>query len=310
MTSTPRPFRFGILTKGAATRQAWLDQLSRIEDAGFSSVLIPVHTTPQFAPFVALADAAARTRLRIGTLVQNNDLQHPALLAREATTLALLSEGRFELGIGAGWMERDYRQLGLPLDSGRDRVSRLAEAIDILRRCWNGDAVSFDGAHYRLDGLEGLRGPAVPLLVGAGGQRMLRLAAATADIVSFSRDLSAGSTPHDIAVDASIESTEKKARALRDYLGPRADQVELNILVIRAGVGPDAVAQLEEHASAAGVSVQTARDTPEHLLAGSAEELVDLVHERRARTGISYYVLREPALDQGRLLVERLAESS
>jgi probable F420-dependent oxidoreductase len=307
VTSAIRPFRFGVLTKGADTPRAWHDQLSRIEDAGFSSVLIPVHTTPQFSPSAALADAAARTRLRIGTLVQNNDLQHPALLARDATTLALLSEGRFELGIGAGWMERDYRQLGIPLDSGRDRAGRLAEAIEILRRCWSGEEVSFQGAHYSLTGFRGLRGPSVPLLVGAGGPRMLRLAADTADIVSFSRDLSAGSSAHEIAVDASLESTQRKARALRERLGSRAGQVELNVLVVRAGAGPDALARLEQYASDTGVSTQTARETPENMLAGSPQELADLVHERRARTGISYYVLREPDLDQGRLLVERLA---
>ncbi|MGH3871669.1 MAG: TIGR03621 family F420-dependent LLM class oxidoreductase [Pseudonocardiaceae bacterium] len=303
-----RPFRFGILTKGAPTRKAWLELLARVQDAGFNSLLVPAHSTPQFSPFVALADAAARTSLRIGTLVQNNDLQHPALLARDATTLALLSEGRFELGIGAGWMERDYRQLGISLDRGADRVTRLTEAIEILRRSWSGEKVSFHGAHYHLDTFQGLRGPSVPLLVGAGGDRMLRLAAGAADIVSFSRNMSAGSTPHEIAIDASMAFTENKARTLREHLGARAADVELNILVIRTGIGADAQAKLDQYMSATGVSDRIARETPEHLLAFSPEELVDLVHERRARTGISYYVLREPDLDQARLIVERLAD--
>jgi probable F420-dependent oxidoreductase len=302
-----RPFRFGILTKGAPTRNAWLDLLARVQDAGFSSLLVPMHSTPQFSPFVALADAAARTSLRIGTLVQNNDLQHPALLARDAMTLALLSDGRFELGIGAGWMERDYRQLGLPLDPGRDRVARLAEAIEIIRRCWSGEEVSFRGVHYNLDTFRGLRGPSVPLLVGAGGERMLRLAAESADIVSFSRDMSAGSTPHEIAVDASMESIESKARTLWAHLKARAAEVELNILVTRTGIGAEAAGRLDRYVSATGVSLQTARETPEHLLASSPEELADLVHERRARTGISYYVLRAPDLNQVRRLVECLA---
>lgn len=300
------PFRFGVLTKGAPSRKAWLELLAKVEDAGISSLHMPMHTTPQFSPAVALADAAARTTLRIGTLVQNNDLQHPALLAREATTLALLSEGRFELGIGAGWMERDYQQLGLPLDPGGERVSRLTEAIDVLRRCWSGEETSFQGKHYTIDSLQGLRGPSVPLLIGAGGDRMLRLAAEAADIVSLSRNMSAGSTAPEIALDASMESTEKKARILRDHLGARAAEVELNILVIRAGVGADAQTKLDHYVSQTGVSPQVARETPENLLASSTDELVDLLQARRARTGISYYVLREPDLDQARAVVERL----
>jgi probable F420-dependent oxidoreductase len=306
----PRPFRFGILTKGAPTRAGWLDVLGRVQDGGFDSLHVPLHSTPQFSPAVALADAAARTALRLGTLVHNNDLQHPALLARDAATLALLSDGRFELGIGAGWMERDYRQLGLPMDPGRDRVSRLAEAIEILRLSWSGEEFSFHGEHYHLDSFQGLSGPPVQLLIGVGGRRMLRLAARSADIVSFTRDLSAGARPQDIAADVSLESTEAKARTLRAHLGARAADVELSILVIRTGTGSGAEARLHEYASSSGVSGATARQTPENLLARSLPELVDLIQERRARTGISYYVLREPDLDQAAPLVARLADTT
>lgn len=301
------PFRFGVLTKGTATKRDWLELLARVQDSGAGSVLVPLHTTPQFSPMVALADAAARTSLRLGTLVHNNDLQHPALLARDATTLALLSDGRFELGIGAGWMARDYQQLGLPLAPGPTRVDRLAEAIRILRLSWLGTKTSFHGEHYDLDAFQGLSGPPVPLLVGAGGPRMLRLAARSADIVSFSRDLSKGSSPREIALDASLRSTEEKARVVRACLADRAERVELNVLVVRAGTGADALTTLDRYASATGVDRDTARDTPENLLAATTEELVDLVLERQARTGITYYVVREQDLDQVRPLVERLA---
>jgi probable F420-dependent oxidoreductase len=306
-SAEPRRFRFGILTKGAPSRAAWLELLARAEGAGFGTVHVPLHSAPQFSPFVALADAAARTSLRLATLVHNNDLQHPALLGRDATTLALLSEGRFELGIGAGWMERDYRQLGIPMDAAGERVGRLAEAIEILRRGWSGERFSFRGAHYALEDFQGLPGPPVPLLVGAGGDRMLRLAARTADIVSFSRSMSAGSAPGKIAADASLESVERKSQRLRGYLGSRAPDVELSILVVRAGTGPGARAQLREYAAATGVSGWTARHTPEHLLGSGVNELVDLIEERRARTGISYYVFRDAHLDLVRPLVERLA---
>jgi len=305
--STARPFRFGLLTKGAATRAGWLDLLARVTDSGFDSMLVPVHSTAQFSPVAALADAAARTPLRIGTLVMNNDLQHPALLARDAVTLAVLSDGRFDLGIGAGWMERDYRHLGIPLDPGRDRVTRLAEAIEIMRRYWNGTEVTVHGEHYHVDGLPGMAGPRVPLLVGAGGRRMLALAARTAEIVSIARDFSAGSTPHEVALDASLDSTERKVRILRGHLGDRAVEVELNVLVVRVGVGSEARAHLDRYTSETGVDLETARTTPENLLAATEGELVDTLLERRARTGISYYVFREPNLDQVSTVVGRLA---
>jgi hypothetical protein len=136
---------------------------------------------------------------------------------------------------------------------------------------------------------------------------MLRLAARTADIVSFSRSMSAGSTPRQIATDASLESTERKSRTLRGHLGPRSAEVELHILVIRAGVGSEAQSQLDAYTSTTGVSEPTARQTPEHLLGSDLDELVDLIEERRARTGITYYVFRDAHLDQVRPLVERLA---
>lgn len=300
-------FRFGVLTKGAATMKAWLELVRRVDDTGFGTLLVPAHSTPQFTPAVALADVAARTSLRIGTLVQNNDMQHPAYLAREAATLAVLSEGRFELGVGAGWMERDYQQLGVTLRPGRVRVSRLAEAIEVMRRCWSGEEFTFRGKHYHIESFKALAAPAIPLLVGAGSGRMLRLAADSADIVSISRSMSAGSMPWEIAADASLESTERKVAAVRARLGARATEIELNILVVRAAVGVDARAKLDDYVTTTGVSLRTARETPENLLASSTDEAVDLIQERRARTGISYYVFRDQDLDQVRMLVERLA---
>jgi alkanesulfonate monooxygenase SsuD/methylene tetrahydromethanopterin reductase-like flavin-dependent oxidoreductase (luciferase family) len=204
-------------------------------------------------------------------------------------------------------MERDYRQLGISMDPGWRRVDRLAEAIEILRGSWTGEPFSFHGKHYTVEGMQGLAGPRVPLLVGAGGERMLRLAARSADIVSFSRSMSAGSTAREIAVDASLESTERKVALLRGYLGDRAVDVELHVLVVRAGTGAEAERQLDEYVSATGVSEAIARQTPEHLLGRDPRELADLLQERRARTGINYYVFRDAHLDLVRPVVERLA---
>jgi probable F420-dependent oxidoreductase len=302
-----RPFRFGVLTKGTSNRKAWLDLLAKVEGSGFGALHIPLHSSPQFSPVAALADAAARTSLTVATLVHNNDLQHPALLARDATTLALLSEGRFILGIGAGWKQRDYRELGIPMSAGRDRVDRLTEAIEILRGCWRGEPFSFHGRHYAVEELCGLPGPRVPLMVGAGGNRMLRFAAQTADIVSFTRDMSAGTTPQQIAADLSLESTERKAKLVRQELGSRSTDADLHILVVRAGVGTDADHEVRDYISATGVSDRIARETPEHLLGADSDELVEVIEQRRERTGINYYVFRDVHLDRVRPLVQRLA---
>ena len=286
MNTGVRPFRFWILTKVAADRAAWHDLLDRVQGGGFYTLHFALHAAPQFAPFVALADAAARTSLTIGTLVHNNDLEHPALVARDAMTLALLSEGRFELGIGAGWMDRDYRQLGIPMDPGRVRARRLAEAIEIVRGSWTGEPFSFNGKHYTVQDLQGLAGPRVPLLIGAGGDWMLRLAARTADIVGLTRGFWEGSIARDIAQDPSLE---RKAATLRGYLGDRAADVELHHTVVRVGTGAEASRQLDEYVSACGVSEETARRTAENFLGRDTQELADMLQERRARTGISYY---------------------
>lgn len=303
MNTEVRPFRFAIFAKGAATRAAWLDLLDRVDGGGFGALHFPMHAAPQFAPFVAFADAAARTSLTFATLVHNNDLQHPALLARDAMTLSVLSEGRVEMGIGAGWKDRDYLQLGIPMDPGRVRAARLAEAIEILRRSWAGETFSFHGEHYTVQDLQGLSGPQVPLLIGAGRDGLLRLAARSADIVSFTRRIEGGSTARDIAEDPSLE---RKAATLREYLGDRAADVELQIMVVRAGTGTEASRQLDEYVSASGMSEGIARQTAENLLGRDPQELADMLQERRARTGISYYTFRYEHLDLVRPVVERL----
>ncbi len=258
---------------------------------------MPTHSTPQFSVTVALADAAVRSRLTIGTLVANNDLQHPALLARDAATLALLSEGRFELGVGAGWMVRDYTQLGLPLLSGGARVEKLTEAISIIRSSWTGEEFSFHGSHYDLAEFRGLPATGVPLMMGAGGDRMLALAAASADIVSFSRSLSAGNSARDIAVDATLDSTLRKGRTLAQHLGDRRGSVELNVLAIRVEIGSRYRERVREVADATGLPESDVVDTPENFFAATAQDMADQLTERRRLTGISYYVIRDQDID-------------
>src|SRR5688572_25349105 len=184
----PRPFRFALQTSKAPDGKAWRSLARKIEDMGFSTLYIPDHFGDQWGPLVALTVAAeATTSLNVGALVFDNDYRHPVVLAKEAATLDLVSEGRFELGLGAGWMRTDYEQSGIPYDPPGERIDRLEEAVSIYRDLFSGAPVSFSGRHYSIDGAVGLPAPFTPggppLVIGGGGRRVLSLAARVADVV-------------------------------------------------------------------------------------------------------------------------------
>ena len=190
-------FRFGVQVSTAPDGSGWRRLARQIESRGYSSLLIPDHLGDQLSPFVALTVAAeATTTLRVGTLVLDNDFRHPVIVAKEAATLDLLSEGRLELGIGAGWMITDYRESGIPYDPPGVRVERLGEALAILRALWADGKCTHAGTHYQLEDAQGLPRPhrtnGPPLIVGGGSPRVLALAAREADIVGVNPNLRAG----------------------------------------------------------------------------------------------------------------------
>src|SRR5919106_2955072 len=159
--TTKWPFRFGVINEHMTTRQHWIAQARRAEGLGFATMLIRDHFVPdffgdQFAPFAALmAAASVTTTLRIGNLVIDNDYRHPVVLAKEAATLDLLSDGRFELGLGAGWLQTEYEQAGLPFGPPGVRISRMEEAISVLKGLFAVGPLTFSGTHYTIAGLEG-----------------------------------------------------------------------------------------------------------------------------------------------------------
>ena len=189
-----KKLRFGVVSESVREGRGWLDFARQVEDAGIDVLLLRDHFSAgafgrQLAPFTGLAAAAAvTTRLRLGTIVLSNDFRHPAVLAHEAASLHLVSGGRFELGIGAGWYQPEYDAAGIAFDAAGRRISRLDESLGILKGLLAGTPVHYEGDFYRIDGLD-LDVLPVPrlgsprLLVGAGGPRMLRLAARHADIV-------------------------------------------------------------------------------------------------------------------------------
>src|SRR5438874_3181345 len=190
-----RPFRFGVICERMQSAEEWITKAHQAEDYGYATLLIRDHVTrepfgDQLAPLIALMAAANATKtLRIGSLVLDNDYRHPVMLAKEAATLDLLSGGRFELGIGAGWLRSEYEQAGMVFESAGVRVSRLEEAIQVLKGLFADRPLTFAGNHYTITNLNGFPKPAQrphpPILVGAGSKRMLALAAREADIVGI-----------------------------------------------------------------------------------------------------------------------------
>lgn len=302
-----RPFRFGVLGESIRTGTELTDTARRAEDLGYSTLLIRDHLVAepfghQFAPLVALAAAAAvTTTLRIGTLVLANDYRHPALLAKEAATLDVLSNGRLELGLGAGWLRDEYEQAGIAFDPPGVRVSRLAESLHALKELFSGKPTTVHGDHYEITDLAGfpvpVQQPHPPILVGAGSRRMLGLAGQEADIVGIlPKALPSGTISDDLS-ERTAAATAQKVAWIRAGAGDRFEEIELSMMIspLIAERQDDVAAQF---AAARGWGPSAAvhvSDMPSAFV-GPVQRIVDLMAERRERYGFSYYVVSDRAL--------------
>lgn len=303
------PFRFAVQLSRAESPDAWRALVRHVEELGYSAVLMPDHLDDQWSPMVALAVAAeATTRLRVGTLVLGNDYRHPLLVAREAATLDLLSGGRLELGIGAGWMTADYEQSGIDLDPPSERVERLAEAVAVLRDVWSGRPTDFAGRHYRLSGASGFPASGVgPLLaIGGGSPRVLRLAAQHADIVGVNPRLTAGYVGPEVIAGATAEAYDERVAWVREAAGDRLDGIELQSLTFLVRVIDDPGPVLDELAPVVGLSAAQIVSSPIALV-GSVDEIVETLENRRRRWGFSYWVVHEAEIETFAPVVARLA---
>ena len=307
-----RPFRFGITTSDAGSRAEWTDRARRVEDLGFSTLTVPDHLRASLAPMPALVSAAAATtRLRVGTNVLNNDLRHPVLVAREAATIDLLTDGRLELGLGAGYARVEYDQAGLDYSAGGVRVERLAEAVTIVSRLLEGGPVTFAGRYYRVTEHavhpRPVQRPRPPLMIGGNGPRLLALAAAAADIVSLSGITfrRGGSEPDLSAWKAG--GVDERMRTLRAEAGDRWPQLELGALVQRVIVTDDRRAAAEELARRwPQLTVDDLLQAP-FVLLGTVDQIAEDLIVRRERWGLSYHVVFEAALEVVAPVVARLA---
>jgi probable F420-dependent oxidoreductase len=292
----PRTFRFaaqlGKPPEGTAT--SWADQARRAEGLGYTTLLMPDHFGDQWAPVPALAAvAAATTTLRMGSLVFGNDYRHPLVLAKEAATLDVLSEGRFELSLGAGWMRTDYEEGGITYDTPRVRVERFEEAILVLQGLLRTDGpFSFEGAYYQVREHSLLprpvQLPGPPLIIGGGGKRVLSFAARHADIVSINVNLREGTGGPETAPNASPERTREKVAWVKDAAGDRFDDLELNALIGFVMITDDAAGVAEAMAPHFGISADDALHIPLALL-GTLDEMIEELQWRREEYGISYW---------------------
>ncbi|MBI1299793.1 TIGR03621 family F420-dependent LLM class oxidoreductase [bacterium] len=228
-----RQFRFGIACN-ATTRAEFVDQARKAEDLGYATLLFEDHLAKHLSRIPTMVAAAEVTKsLKVSSYVFGNDFRHPVQLARDTATVDLLTDGRLEVGIGTGWTRADYEQSGLTLDSPNLRVSRLEEAIHVLKSAWRDEQGSFQGRHYQLVEHIGLpvtvQRPHPKLLIGGGGQRMLTLAAQEADIVSVNARTTAQGGLDFLSLTA--ESMGKKIEWIRAAAGERLAEIELNLKV-------------------------------------------------------------------------------
>src|SRR5215208_4353443 len=267
----PFPFRFGVQSRSAGPRQPWLETVRRIEALGYDSISWPDHFVRGFEPVAAMAAAAIATeRLRLSGFLFDNDFRHPVVLAMSAGSIDVLSNGRLELGIGAGWLKDEYDQSGIPFDPASVRIARLEEAVHLLKLLLSGQRTTFSGEFY----IVGITTRALP---------------------DGSKD----------DADMTAAATERKIAWVREAAGDRFDQIELNIICPTVEITDDRRAAAERLAADLPVTADDVLESPVVLI-GSVDEIAETLQERRERYGFSYIVVLEPAVEAFAPVVERL----
>jgi len=303
------PFRFAVQQGSARSGEAWATTARRAESIGYDMLVMPDHLGQQLSPFAALAAAAAATtHLRIGAFVFANDYRHPLILAREAATLDLLSGGRFEMGLGAGWLTSDYRQLSMTYDPAPRRIDRLQEAIPLIKRLLAGETVTHNGTHYQLDrastGVSPVQKPRPPLAIGGGGPRMLRLAVREAEIVGLVPGFDAHGRPH--FRQATETATAEKVALIREAAGDGFERLELNLWLGDAALVGSGNSLLGSVAAAARWAPTAVYGSP-YVLYGTLASVREKLLRRREVLGISYYTVPSHAMESMAPLVGALA---
>ena len=305
-----RSFRFGVTAHRAGSRRDWSILCRKVEDLGFSTLVMPDHLGDQFAPMVALGAAFDVTsRLRMGALVACNDFRHPVVHAKELATLDVISEGRLEWGIGAGWLRDEYSMAGIPFDDPARRVERLQEAVHVMKALFGDGPVDHRGRYYRITGLDGqpkpVQRPHPPLLIGGAGRRMLELAAREAKIIGIAPSLRARSIADRPPLESVGAAADRQVRWIGDAAGGRRRDIEINMVAFPVVVTRDREARAEAIAERLGLTPSEALASP-HVWIGTLEQIADSLVERRGRWGVSYWSVPARSMEAIAPLVDRL----
>jgi probable F420-dependent oxidoreductase len=305
------PFRFAVQATNANGQGEWRDTVRKVEDLGYSTLFLADHylgpgpaqkaaRTPRqdLAPIAAMAAAAAYSEtLRIGCRVFCIDYHVPAVLAKEAATLDLLSDGRLEMGIGAGWSEVEYTAMGLDLDRPGRRIAKLAEVVSLIKAHWQGEELDYSGEFVRVRGYAGrprpVQRPHPPIMIGGGGRRVLSLAAREADIVSIS------SVPF-VARDADGLDPEAVAQRRAGYVqaaaGERYRDLDVESSPYFVEITDDAETVLAGVATSTGISADVLRNHP-NVLIGSLESVAEKLYSSRETLGVNYVTVQQSQIE-------------
>jgi probable F420-dependent oxidoreductase len=289
------PIRVSIQIPSAPDLASWTEKARRADEQGFYSLSVPDHlgpSLPQFAPLVALTAAAAvTTRLRLAITVLDNDFRHPVMLAKELATLDVLSDGRVDMGLGAGWLEEDYTNTGVATwDPPATRVARLIESIALLRKLFGGDEVTFEGEHYRVTDFRSFPMPVqtpVPLMIGARGRRMLTMAAREAQIVSIlAAPGEAGNR---------LGGFEQQLSWIAEARGADRDDLVVGIRIPFgevAGSGESSGTVAARFGPRVGLTADEVLESP-FFVVGTLGDIAEHLREIQRRYGVSYVTLSE-----------------
>ena len=319
-----KPFRFGLQAYAPASAKDWRDLARKAESLGFSSFHLADHVigpgpalnatghpvqTVAAIPAMAVA-AEATSTIKVGCRVLCVDYRNPVMLAKEAATLDFFSDGRLELGLGAGWLQNEYEAMGIPFDRAGVRIDRMEEVIELLRASFAEGELNIDGRHVHAVGFEAVpkpvSKPGPPLMIGGGARRVLTIAGREADIVSLNFDNSSGKLGPEGIGSSTAELTEQKIRWVREGAGDRFSDIELEIAAYFTIVTPDGAGTRSKMAPMFGMTPEVLAEHP-HALIGSVDEICDRIVERRERYGISYISFGASAIDAVAPVIERLA---
>jgi probable F420-dependent oxidoreductase len=299
------PFRFCVSTGGVKTADEWRELARKVEGSGYDLLTITDHIHQEMAPFTALATAAAvTTTLRLGTYVMCHDLRSPVILAKEFATLDVLSSGRVEIGLGAGWLESDYTQTGIPFSSRPQRFERFAEYVELVSELLAGGSVTYEGRYFSVSDVMCVPSPVqpIPLLIGGSRRRLIELAAKRADTVSIAPTTGADGR-RSVFRDVEVDDRVSWARAAA---ADRPVQPEIDLAIHECRVLPRPKAMITQLSVALGIRNDQVDSIPS-LLIGSTEHVAEVLLARRERWGASRVTIPASAVDTMAPIVARLS---